>query len=157
VREADHSPPFSAEVKEWLELYIHSPNTPSWRGTQLKHRNNFTFTSPPRPCRLRDPPNLLYTGYQGFFPWGWSGLGEKLTTRLHLVPRSRMCGDIPALLQYIFMASCSVKTSISHIWVLSSDTVLRLLRIILWLMINIVPIWWIILVYPGLRVGLSGF
>jgi hypothetical protein len=21
------------------------PNTPSWRGAQLKHRNNFTFTS----------------------------------------------------------------------------------------------------------------
>jgi hypothetical protein len=32
VCEADHSPPSSAEVKEWVELYIHSPNTPSWRG-----------------------------------------------------------------------------------------------------------------------------
>jgi hypothetical protein len=31
-READHSPPTIAEVKEWVELYIHSPNTPSWRG-----------------------------------------------------------------------------------------------------------------------------
>jgi hypothetical protein len=28
-READHSPPSSAEVKEWVELYLHSPNTPS--------------------------------------------------------------------------------------------------------------------------------
>jgi hypothetical protein len=34
-READHSPPSSAEVKEWVELYIYSLNTPSWRGTQL--------------------------------------------------------------------------------------------------------------------------
>jgi hypothetical protein len=34
-READHSPPSSAEVKEWIELYLHSPNTPSWRGAQL--------------------------------------------------------------------------------------------------------------------------
>jgi hypothetical protein len=34
----------SAEVKEWVELYLHSPNTPSWRGAQLKHRDNFTFT-----------------------------------------------------------------------------------------------------------------
>jgi hypothetical protein len=42
--EADHSPPSSAEVKEWVELYLHSPNTPSWRGAQLKHRDNFTFT-----------------------------------------------------------------------------------------------------------------
>jgi hypothetical protein len=35
VREADHSHPSSAEVKEWVELYLHSPNTPSWRGAQL--------------------------------------------------------------------------------------------------------------------------
>jgi hypothetical protein len=34
-READHSPPSSAEVKEWVELYLHSPNTPSWRGAEL--------------------------------------------------------------------------------------------------------------------------
>jgi hypothetical protein len=34
-READHSPPTSSEVKEWVELYLHSPNTPSWRGAQL--------------------------------------------------------------------------------------------------------------------------
>jgi hypothetical protein len=42
VGEADHSPPSSAEVKEWLELYLHSPDTPSWRGAQLNHRD-FTF------------------------------------------------------------------------------------------------------------------
>jgi hypothetical protein len=42
-READHSPPSSAEVKEWVEPYIHSPNTPSWRRAYLKHRDNFTF------------------------------------------------------------------------------------------------------------------
>jgi hypothetical protein len=34
-READHSPPSSAEVKEWVEMYLHSPNTPSWHGAQL--------------------------------------------------------------------------------------------------------------------------
>jgi hypothetical protein len=32
AREADHSPPSSAEVKECMELYLHSPDTPSWRG-----------------------------------------------------------------------------------------------------------------------------
>jgi hypothetical protein len=26
-----------------MELYLHSPNTPSWLGAQLKHRDNFTF------------------------------------------------------------------------------------------------------------------
>jgi hypothetical protein len=43
-READHSTPSSAEVKECVDLYLHSPNTPSWPGAQLKkHRDNFTF------------------------------------------------------------------------------------------------------------------
>jgi hypothetical protein len=43
-REVDHSPPSSAQVKEWVELYLHSSNTLSWRGAQLKHRDKFTFT-----------------------------------------------------------------------------------------------------------------
>jgi hypothetical protein len=30
-READHSPPSNAKVKEWVKLYFQSPNTPSWR------------------------------------------------------------------------------------------------------------------------------
>jgi hypothetical protein len=42
--EADHSPPSSAEVKG-VELYPHSPNTPSWRGAQLKHNQSM-------PCLL---------------------------------------------------------------------------------------------------------
>jgi hypothetical protein len=45
-RDADHSPPTSAEV----ELYIPSPSMPPWHGAQLKkkHRDDFiliTFTS----------------------------------------------------------------------------------------------------------------
>jgi len=31
-----HPPQFSEEVNECVELYLHSPNTPSWRGAQLK-------------------------------------------------------------------------------------------------------------------------
>jgi hypothetical protein len=51
-READHSPPSSAEVKEWVEVYLHSPSTPSWccaqsTGTTLP----FTF-HPTTPWRL---------------------------------------------------------------------------------------------------------
>jgi hypothetical protein len=34
-READHSPPSTVEVKECVELYLHSPKTPSWRGALL--------------------------------------------------------------------------------------------------------------------------
>jgi hypothetical protein len=30
VRESDHSTPSSAEVKECVELYLHSTNTSSW-------------------------------------------------------------------------------------------------------------------------------
>jgi len=36
--EADHSPPSSAKVKDWVELYLHSPNTPS---VEKEHRDNF--------------------------------------------------------------------------------------------------------------------
>jgi hypothetical protein len=35
-READNSPPSSAEVKEVVELYLHSPSTPLWCGAQLQ-------------------------------------------------------------------------------------------------------------------------
>jgi hypothetical protein len=34
--EADNSPQSSAEVKECVELYFHSPKTLSWHGAQLK-------------------------------------------------------------------------------------------------------------------------
>jgi hypothetical protein len=40
--------PSSAEVKECVELYLHSTNTPSWRVAQLKHRDDFTFTFIPK-------------------------------------------------------------------------------------------------------------
>jgi len=42
--EANHSPPSSAEVKKCVELYLHSPNMPSWRGAQLKTRRQLYFT-----------------------------------------------------------------------------------------------------------------
>jgi len=32
MREADHSPASSVEVKECVESYLHFPNTPSWCG-----------------------------------------------------------------------------------------------------------------------------
>jgi hypothetical protein len=42
-REDVHSPPSSADVKECVELYLHSPNSPSRGDAQLKHRDHFTF------------------------------------------------------------------------------------------------------------------
>jgi hypothetical protein len=40
--EADYSPPSSAEVKNVCGAIPPLPNTPSWRGAQLKHRDYFT-------------------------------------------------------------------------------------------------------------------
>jgi hypothetical protein len=42
-READHAPPSSAEVMNAWSYTSTKPNTPSWRGAQFKHRDNFTF------------------------------------------------------------------------------------------------------------------
>jgi len=42
--EADHLPPYTAKVKECVELYLHSPNTSSWCGAQLSTATTFTFT-----------------------------------------------------------------------------------------------------------------
>jgi hypothetical protein len=42
-READHSPSPSVEVKELVELYFHSPNTPSWRDARLKESTGTTL------------------------------------------------------------------------------------------------------------------
>jgi len=49
------------------------------------------FCLPPNPDQLLGPPSLLSNGYQGLYLWG------------------RICGAIPPLPQYIFMACGSVK------------------------------------------------
>jgi hypothetical protein len=41
--EADHSSPSSAEVKKCVELYLHSCNTPSWRGAELSTGTSLPF------------------------------------------------------------------------------------------------------------------
>jgi hypothetical protein len=99
------------QVRECLELCLRSPNAPSC-GAPLEHGDGFTFaftTYAPRSGRLWSPSSLLSHGYQGLFPWRQSGKGVKLPTHLHLVPRSRVRGDIPPFPQYAFMAWCSVK------------------------------------------------
>jgi hypothetical protein len=48
-------------------------------------------------------------GARGSFPGAKASEASKLTTHLHLVPRSRMRGAITPLPQQAFMALCSVK------------------------------------------------
>jgi len=61
-------------------------------GVRFLAEAEFSFSWPPGPDRLWDPPSLIYNGYQGLFAWGWSGRNVKLTTHLHPLPRSRMRG-----------------------------------------------------------------
>jgi hypothetical protein len=67
------------------------------------------FSSPPRPERLWGPPSLLSNGYQVLFPWGYSGRVVKLTTHLHLVPRSKNEWSYTSTPQYTFIRWCSDK------------------------------------------------
>jgi hypothetical protein len=65
-----------------------------------------SFSTPQRPDRLCWP--LLFNEYRGLFLRGWSGQGAKLTTDLHLVPRSRMV-ELYLHSPYVFMAWCWIK------------------------------------------------
>jgi hypothetical protein len=56
------------------------------------------------------PTHLLIQWLPGSLSLGLKRPGGTLTNHLHLVPRSRIHGAIPLLLQYAFMAWCSVKT-----------------------------------------------
>jgi hypothetical protein len=68
-RETDHSPPSIVEVKQCMELYLHYPNTPSWRGAQLKHRDNFTLTFS-RYARNKKKVIPFLEGRNQLTPWG---------------------------------------------------------------------------------------
>jgi len=64
--------------------------------------------SPLCPARLWCPPRLLSKWVLEAFPWGWSDRGVKLTTHLHLVPRSKNAWSYTSTPQYVFMAWCLV-------------------------------------------------
>jgi hypothetical protein len=98
--EADHSLPSSAEVKEWVELYLHSPNTPSWCDAQLKHGDNFTFISSVRLAFI------LCELFQSFVPpivcwWQIINLTCRIYTRLeHILPHEIICAKTDSCRDY---------------------------------------------------------
>jgi hypothetical protein len=103
-----------AQDSSFLQIYLNAT------GVKFVQQNNIFwgsipgggwefFSSPPGPDLLWVPPNLLSNGYQGLFPWGLSGLDVKLTTHLHLEPRSKNAWSYTSTPQYAFMAWCSVK------------------------------------------------
>jgi hypothetical protein len=54
-----------------VELYLHSPNTPSWRGAKLKkHRNNFTFLTfiENKAARVAHRDYTIVLDYRGSIP-----------------------------------------------------------------------------------------
>jgi hypothetical protein len=67
----------------------------------------FLFTTMSRTALGSTQPPIQWVPWA--LPLGVSGQGMKLTTQLHLVPRSSMHTAIPPLHQYVFMAWCLVK------------------------------------------------
>jgi hypothetical protein len=92
-RETDHSLPFSAKVKECLELHLHYPNTPSWGVAQLINRKahgqlyqvseweKFMLTSI---LLILGTPGCCYPVGTRALSLGEKQQGVKLTTHLHL-------------------------------------------------------------------------
>jgi hypothetical protein len=75
-REANHSPPCSAEVKEWVELHLHSPKT---------RRDNFTFSFKICSCTLLIVNSSLLTLRSSGYEAIWC-CGRIPTFRRTLVP-----------------------------------------------------------------------
>jgi hypothetical protein len=95
------------------------PNTPSWRGAQLKHRDNFTAS---RPALSPIHPPIRWVTDDLFLEERIRGV--ELTTHLHLVPRLKMRGAIPPLPRYVFMAWYLITfTYISHHSALKQSTI----------------------------------
>jgi hypothetical protein len=68
----------------------------------------FLFTTASRTALGPTQPPIQWVP-GAFFPWGQSGRGVKLTTHVHLVPRSKNAWSYTSTPQYAFRAWCLVK------------------------------------------------
>jgi hypothetical protein len=115
VREADHLPQSSADVKECVELYIRSPNTPSWRVAQFrnKHRDNFNFTFT-LSRDLLDENNDPYPRMDLCDRWrnkkSMSHTGTRARARIHTRNRMLLYLQIFTSLMTFFLTLLSVST-----------------------------------------------
>ena len=92
--------PIRNSVTAWILIIVYEgAQTGYWLdGPVVDSGRNKSSSSPAkRPDRLWAPPTLLFNEYRRFFPRVWSSRGVRLTTKLHLVQRSRMSGAVPLL------------------------------------------------------------
>jgi hypothetical protein len=78
--------PFILRDPGYLSRYSDEVDGRGW----IPGRYQKIFFTLQRPDWLWGPLSLLSNGYRWFFPRGKSSRGMKLTTHLHLVPRSKM-------------------------------------------------------------------
>jgi hypothetical protein len=93
-----------------VELYLYSPNMPSWHGAQLKHRDNFTFTFTLLSCfsPLSDAfyyPSRKNVSFVLMSVCVWMQVKSAATTWLPCVPGCLIPSDCPHASE--FTGSCS--------------------------------------------------
>jgi hypothetical protein len=94
-----------AEIAQWYRAGLRA----MWSGVWVPARaGNFSLHHRVQTGSGAQPASYPM-GTRGSFSGGRNGRGVKLTTHLHLVPRSRMRGAIPPLPQSAFMVWCLVK------------------------------------------------
>jgi hypothetical protein len=76
-------------------LLLHEARYITWYGDSLRTgdygsipgKGKQLLCSPLRLDRNWEATSFIYNCHQVLYPWGWSGSGVKLTTRLYLVPK----------------------------------------------------------------------
>jgi hypothetical protein len=144
-------------------LHICFSYVPSWRSrdssvvqrwaTSWMTGGNFSLHHRVQSSSGAHPASYLRMGIRGWFPGGKVAGGIKLSTHIHLVPRSRMRGAIPPLPQYAFIALCSVKAKGQlYLYLLRFHMAFivvsrsSVLRITCWLLLDVLDPWivWLI-------------